>query len=596
MRSFLDPFPLLSTLRGYRREDFRADLLAGLTVALVEIPQSMAYAMIAGLPPVYGLYCSMVAAVFAAPFGSSRHITIGPTNGIALLVASRLSHLPEGMHPEEVLFSLTLLVGCIQIGFALLRVGSLVNYISHAVILGYTSGAGILIAINQVPNLLGIHSPRHPGFVSTLGNLAGGIRGTHVLSLSIGLATLILAVTLRRLSRRIPAMLVAIVAATLLTELLGGRGPGNDASPAVRTIRDIGAIPRRIPPPAFPPLRGPLFEDLFGSALAIAVLGVTEALSIARSIASKSGQALDPNQEFLGLGFGNVGAALFHGMPGGGSLTRSTVNYESGGQTRVSGVFCGVATAVLVLALAPLANRIPIPALAGILLFVAWKMVDFGGIRSALHSTRTDTAAFLVTFGATLSFPSRLDLAILAGVAFSILSFVRKASVLHVSEMGSTKTGQFREIDGSPEKTCPQISLLHLEGDLFFGAAYDLGDRLREIAGRKRPKVIILRTKRAQNIDLTTLGVLRQFSRAFRAQGGILMLCGVRPELKAMIDRMGLRDEIGEENVFVSREDIFASTQEAVQKAYRSLDYDVCRPCKARVFRECATFPGGDAC
>ncbi|MEK7270264.1 MAG: SulP family inorganic anion transporter, partial [Planctomycetota bacterium] len=526
-----------------------------------------------------------LSSIFASLFGSSNHVSAGPTNGIALLVAGAVAARPGGLAPEAMLFTLTFLVGAIQAGLGLLRAGAFVNYVSKPVLVGYMTAAGLLIGWNQIPNLLGIPSAAQPGFAGTFEQIRLHISGTNPAGLAVGLLALGVVIACRLVSRRWPGMLLALAAGGALTLLLG-------AGAGIRTVGGLQAIPQSLPPFAPPPLDPARIQPLLGIALAIAILGLTEAFSIARTIALKSGQALNPSQDFLGLGAANLASSFFHGMPGSGSLTRSMVCYESGGRTRLSGLFTGISTLILVVAFAPLANRIPIPALAGVLLFVAWTLFDVRELGAIFRSTPSDVATFLLTFGLAIAFPSQLDKAVLAGVALSVLSFVRQASSLNAREMGTSGAGQFREIEAR-EEGCPQISLLHVEGSLFFGAAYELDSLLRDLAARPGLRVIILRTKRIQNIDMDGLHVLRGFALAFRAKGGTFLLCGVRPELKVRLDRLGLTEAIGAQNVFLSGDDVFASTQEAIRRALELLGPHGCS-CTARASRECFR-AGGDA-
>ncbi|MEK7270002.1 MAG: SulP family inorganic anion transporter [Planctomycetota bacterium] len=580
-------FPLVGTLRDYRREDARADAVAGLTVALVAIPQSMAYAIIAQVPPAYGLYAFIVSSIVCALFNSSSFVSAGPSNAVSLLVASRLAARPDGTDPETMLFALTLLVGAIQVLLALIRAGALVNYISNAVIAAYMAGAGLLIVANQIPNLLGVLGPRSPGFAGTLRQVWEQIPNVRLESLALGAGTLAAWLVLKRLSPRLPSMLIAIALAAGATAILH-LDASSDARPAaVKLVRDVqGGVSGSLPTPRILPFTLSEAQDLSGAAFAIAILSLAQGLSVARAFAAKSGQPISPNREFAGLGLANAAAAFFQGIPGSGSLVRSAVSFESGARTRLVNVFAGLVTAVLILSLAPLANRIPTPALAGIVIGVGASMVDFHAIRSIFSSTRTDMLGYTATFACAITLPERLELSIFVGVAFSILAFIRQASSLHVTEMVASNSGQFREIGDEKQPTCAQISLLHIEGSLFFGAAFELSDRLREIAARKHPHVIILRVKRARHIDLTTLEVLRDFAHSYRARGGHLLLCGVAPELMAMLDRLGLSADLAPENIFPARDDIYASTQEAVRRARGLLATGSC-PCHGRFFADC---------
>src|SRR5262245_1335017 len=380
--------PALDSLRIYSWTAFRMDLVAGLTVAAVALPQAMAYAMIAGLPPQYGLYTAIIMTTVGALFDSSRQLINGPTNAISIAVLSALALVPGDQKiPAAIL--LAFLVGAAQTGITLFRLGDLTRYISQAVIVGFTLGAAVLLVFDQLKNLFGLQDMGAPSdhflvrFWRTL--FEGG--PINPWAAAIGLGTIALVLGLRwfndRFRLQVPDLLLAVVVMAFAVWL---GGLDQDARLGQGGI--IGDIPRALPGFALPEFDWVRMRDLAPSALAIALLGLLEALSMAKAIAAKTGQKLDTNQQCLSEGLANLSGSLFQCYPGSGSLTRSAINQQAGAVSQWSGVFSAAAIAVTVLLLAPLARYIPRAALAGILMVAAWQLIDRKQLVYHLRTTR----------------------------------------------------------------------------------------------------------------------------------------------------------------------------------------------------------------
>jgi SulP family sulfate permease len=429
MKHILQPFiPFVPWLRSYRVATARLDLVAALTVAVVAIPQSMAYALIAGLPARYGLYTSIVPTVVASLWGSSAQLITGPTNAISLVVFSSLSGMAEPFTDQyvQLAFTLALLVGAIQLTLGFARLGVLVNFVSHSVVIGFTAGAGMLIGVKQLKNLLFDPSyaaalPKAHSFIATLAQAFRHIHHTHLPTLTLGLLTVAVILGVKRVWPRrwgpAPGPLAAMLVCGAVVAL-GGSPPELLRTEVGEMVTDqwvaaglfgtqgatkvVGAIPQALPPLSLPTFDLGLFRTLFNAALAIALLGLLEAVSISKAIASQTRQRLDGNQEFIGQGFCNVTASLFSGYACSGSFTRSAVNHKAGAQTGMAGLFSGLVVAVTVLLLAKTAAYLPISALAGMLMVVAYGMVDHHALKLSLAATRSDRAAVVVTFLATI--------------------------------------------------------------------------------------------------------------------------------------------------------------------------------------------------
>ena len=384
-----------SLLRGYPIANLRPDLVAGLTVAVILLPQAIAYAMLAELPPQTGLYAAIVAAIVGALWGSSNHLQTGPTNALSLLLLSTLITVALPGSAEYVVIAavMAILVGAIQLTLGLLRLGVLVNFVSHSVIVGFAAGAGVLIALKQLRYLLGLEFSSH-GLAETLQGVVVHLPETHLPTLALGLGTMLLIVLLKQINPKLPGALIAMVLSAAAVAILGLDEEG---------VAVIGELPRTLPPVTdFSLVNMQTIAGLAPGALAIAAIGLVEAMSIARTISGQSHQRLDSNQEFAGQGLANIATGIFSGYPGSGSFTRSAVNFDAGARTRLASVFSGLFVLVALLALAPFAAYVPRAALAGVLILTAYSMIDRKGIARILRGARADAAIMVITFLATL--------------------------------------------------------------------------------------------------------------------------------------------------------------------------------------------------
>jgi SulP family sulfate permease len=561
----------------------RRDLIAALTVAAVAVPQDMAYAQIAGIPPQYGLYTGFVVTALAALFGSSAQLISGPTNAISLVVFSALATLnfgPDQSYPGsemvKAVWLLGFLVGTIQVFIALFRLGDLTRYVSESVLLGFMAGAGVLIILGQIPNLLGI-KPLGDGHLTVLQRLWLTLRegsGIDRPSALLGLGTLALLVPMRMLKQRLtvlfPDLLVALILASIAAPFLGWQPKGG-------TLDVEGGLPA----PVLPPLnRLDWLRPLSGSALAIAVLGLLEAVAVAKAIAGRTKQRLDFNRECLGQGLANLTGSFFQCMPGSGSLTRSNINYQAGAVSRWSGVMsaCVVAAVLLLLLFAPLAHRIPKPALAALLIITGYRLVDRRRLLYCLRATRYDAIIALSTAAAAMFIS--VELSILVGICVSFLLFVPRAARLQVTEMVVGPERVVRERHPN-DPTCGKLAIFALEGELFFGAAPLLAeffDLLRQRV-KQGARVLILRFKRTRNPDMVCLEMLQQFLEEMQDRKVPVLLCGIRPDFEQALRNLRFHHWLPQDCLF--REDVTmgSSTLKAVRRAYELLGDDLCATC-----------------
>lgn len=542
-------------LRRLRPADLGRDALAALATTFLAIPQGVAYAMIAGLPPVMGLYASVVPTIVGSLFRSSRHVVSGPTNAVSLLVGGAVGALAQdlGAAPAEVAISMALMVGLMQLGAGLLRLGSVVDYISTSVVLGYITGAGVLIGVGQLHNLTGTAGARGDVLTRVTAWLAG-LDALNPTALGMAVATALLVLALRPLGEKVPGELLALVAATAASLALG-------LGDRLAVVGDLAPVPASLPPLTMPTLVDP---GLALVALAATVLSLVESSSLARSIADKTGDRLDISVEFAGQGLSNIAAAFTGGYPVSGSLSRSALNHSAGAQTRLGGVLGGVFVAVALLVAGPLIERVPIAALAGLLMVVAARLVSVDRIRQAFRAGRADGLAFLATLAGT--WVLRLDHAIYLGVSISIVLFLQRARMLVVRELRVDPNGRLREFkpeDGPPD-AC--VRIVHVEGPLFFGAAGELRDALGEIAGDE-VQALVVRLKRTQGMDLTSATVFAAIAEGLAAQGRHLVLVGMRPDAMRVLERSGAAARIGPDNLFPTREGWFEAMDEGVRRA-----------------------------
>jgi SulP family sulfate permease len=551
----------------------RADLLAGITVAAISLPQSIAYALLAGVDPRFGLYSAIIFTAVAGLLGSSRHLVNGPTGAVSLVVFSALAFIdPEArLDAFEAMFLLTVMVGTVQIAIAVFKLGDLTRYISESVVTGFIAGAAVLTIVGQVANALGVKAlgTGHQHVLYRLWLTLMQSAAFNLKALTISAGSIALALLARRLVRRfrLPQldMFLVLVAVTAAAWLAGWTEHGGIVKPAVSLIE---AVPAGLPQAHIPVIHWRWALDMSGSAFSIGVLGLLEALAIAKAIAHKSRQTLDYNRQCLAEGVGNVVAGFFRCMPGSGSLSRTAINYQAGAQTRFSGVFTALVVAFVVVTLGPLTAYIPKAALAGLLMVAAARLIDFERIRYTVRGSGYD--AFLLIATAFAAVFIDIEFAILIGVILSVLFYLPRAGRLKATELVVSPERVVRErLAGDPPNQ--EVLIIDLEGELFFGAAPDLNRHLSNAAARAKQQCIgylVIRVKRVRNADVVALEELEKFLRDAAAAGLTVLLAGVRAELLQAIRRVGIARLLSADLIFPEDDEQFSATLRAIRKAH----------------------------
>lgn len=575
-------FPFLRWWPSVNAQTLRADLIAGLVGALIVIPQGVAFATLAGMPAEYGLYLAMVPAVVAALWGSSWHAVSGPTTAISLLVFATLAPLAAPGSPEYVSLALTLsfMAGAMMLALGLARFGGIVNFVSHTVVIGFTAGAGLLIAASQLRNFFGVDLPRGLSFLETIWAFIREAPEAKPFVVTVALVTLLTGLAARRWLQKVPYMVVALLAGSLfgyaLTVLLGAERTG---------IVSVGHVPSPLPPLSAPRLSLETMRELFGIAASVTVLGLAEAISIARALALRSGQRIDANQEFIGQGLSNIAASFFSGYPSSASLNRSGLNLEAGARTPLAAALSAPILIAVLFAVVPLIAFIPLAVMAAILFLVGWGLIDFAAIRRTVRTSRTETLVLAVTFTATLTMS--LEIAVLVGVLVSLVAYLYRTSHPVMRSLVPDPRHPERkmtEVEG-PLAECPQLKVLRIEGSIYFGAVNHVAthfDTLRAVSPDQ--KHLLLMAKSINFVDMSGADLLAHEAATRRASGGQLYFYSLRQPVKDMLERGGQLDQIGRDNVFVSKD-------EAISKVFARLDRSVCLRCSARIFLECQTLP-----
>lgn len=550
-------------------------MVAALTGAVIVLPQGVAFAIIAGLPPQYGLYTAIITPVIAALFGSSRHLVSGPTTAISLVVFSAISQHAEPGTPEFISLALTLtfLAGVYQLGFGLAQLGRLVNFVSHSVVVGFTAGAAILIVTSQMKNVLGIDIARGDSFLHTWMYIASKADGANGYVMAVADVTLALALALKYRFPRSPYMLLAMIMGSLLSLSLDGPAHG---------VVLIGEIPGHLPPMSMPDFSFATFRELASQALAVAVLGLIEAVSIRRSIAAKTHQRIDASQEFVGQGLSNIIGSFFSCYAGSGSFTRSGINHAAGAETPLAAILAAVFLAIILLSFAPLTAYLPIPAMGGIILLVAYRLVDVQHIRTILRVSRSESMVLFVTFFATLLL--ELEFAIYAGVLLSLVLYLNRTAhprMYSVIPCPDSTPRRFIPVGPTSTRRCPQLEILEINGAVFFGSVNAVARRLGNIYKADPLLVhVLIVADSIGAIDISGAEMLAEEAATLSERGGALYLSGLRLEDKMFLKRGGYLDIIGRHNVFLSK-------KAAIPAIYKRLDPDRCATCVRRIFTEC---------
>jgi SulP family sulfate permease len=579
-------FPFLRWRHRVTRETLRIDFIAALTGAIIVLPQGVAFAAIAGMPPEYGLYAAMIPAIIAALWGSSWHLVSGPTTAASIVLFASLSAMAIPGSPDYVKLALTLtfMVGLLELTMGLARLGTLVNFISHSVVIGFTAGAALLIAAKQIKNFFGVPIPRGLHFHEIFIEFGKNLDKVNGYVLGVSLVTLLVGILVKRFTRKIPYMIVAMLAgsavALILNQVFGQEGTG---------ITTVGALPAVLPPLSSPDFSLDTIKQLAPVALAATILALTEAVSIARAIGARANQRIDGNQEFIGQGLSNMVGSFFSAYVATGSFNRSGVNYEAGARTPMAAAIAGVLLMGIVLLVAPYADYLPNAAMAGILFLVAWGLIDFHHIAQIIKTSRSETAILAATFFGTLFL--ELEFAILLGVLLSLGFYLNRTSRPRIVSRVPNPADPKRTFvtDGTlPE--CPQFKIMRIDGSLFFGAVNHVEEAMHHVdALHPQQKHLMVVAKGINFVDIAGAEMVAKEAERRRKLGGGLYLYEVKDTVCGMLKGGGYIDAIGDENVFHSK------TVALNTIVTERLDPEICRTCTKRIFRECAQMPGPES-
>lgn len=570
-----DDISLLSfkkELEGYSWESLRSDAAAAFSVALLTVPQAMAYALLAGLPLTTGLFAAIYSSLIAALFGSSRHLIVGPSNAIAILVQAGTSDVLytyyrglEGIERDvvslQILTMLTLLVGLVQIMAAGAQLGRLTQFVSHSVVIGYIVGTALAVSVNQiytffgVPMMSGDHSIYAKGFY-----FITHLNEIHSPTAIVGFGSLILLILLKKISKRFPAAVITLALAAVAVHLLSHssfyefdiatEGTLESHWQEVSLIGHRGFFSELLPNLSFPYFDMALLNHLLPVAIAVALLSIMETTSVAKTIAGNSGQRLGVNQEIFSIGMGNFLSSFICAMPVSGSPSRSSLNYSLGARTRVSALLNIAIVSFILFSFNPLIMHVPLAALSALLLITAVSIVQPRQFFLCLKATNSDALVLMMTLLSCIFLS--LDIAFYIGIAISITLYLKKSAVPQLVEYDIDESGELHNLDYDRLHEHKVIRVIKVEGELFFGAADIFQTTLKSIAeDDTSTKVIILQLKNARDIDATSCLALLQLYNYLKSSGRHLVACGMTQSVWDVFSDSGLIEQVGKENLFM---------------------------------------------
>ncbi len=525
----------------------RADIIAGVTVALVLIPQGMAYAQLVGLPTYIGLYASFLVPIVAAIFGSSRQLQNGPVAIISLMTAAAL--VPLGLAPQQMIIYaavLALMAGLMQMVLGFLRLGVLVDFLSHPVVIGFTNAAAIVIASLQVGHLFGVSSPRGDHLIDSLITLVKTLPSqTHMPTLMMGLFTLAILIGVKKFLPKLPSMIVAMVLATLASWLLGFEAMGGKV---------VGFIPKGLPSFSVPNFEFKYIPQLVVPAILIALLSFVEAFSIAKAVASRTRQRISADQEMVGKGLANLTAGFMSGYPVSGSFSRTAVAFEAGAKTGFTAIVSGILVGLTLLFFTPVLAPLPIASLAAVIIMSVMSLLHPQAILRAWRVTKHDGIVAMTVFLTTLWFAPHLEKGIFIGVAMSLLFYIYYTMRPHFAEVSLFHDGSYRDAEIFGLHTSDTLAVFRYDGDLYFANAGYLEKRiLNTIADKPQLKVVILDLEAVAHIDATGEEMLSHLSERIRSAGIDFYVARAKFMVTDVLKHSGLYDKIGEDHFFNKR-------------------------------------------
>lgn len=556
--------PILSWLPSYGKTEFKGDLAAGLTVGIMLIPQGMAYAMIAGLPPIYGLYASLFPLVIYAIFGTSRQLAVGPVAMDSLLVAAGIGAVLVGM-PEtdpaylqtyiELAILLAFMVGIIQLILGVLRMGFLVNFLSHPVISGFTSAAALIIAFSQLPHLLGINIPRSSFVHEILIDIIRHISEISIPTLIMGLSAMGLLFFLKKWKKSFPAPLVAVILGILAVWLLG----------LEQQVSIIGTIPKGLASPGIPTMSWDRIQDLLPIAFTLALIGFMEAIAIGKAVRAKhKNYKIVPNQELIAIGLSNIVGSLFKGFPVTGGFSRTAVNDESGAKTGMASIISAGLILVTLLFLTPLFYFLPTAVLAAMIMLAILKLINWKEAVYLWKSKKDDFAMMIITFLATLSMG--IEEGILIGVALSLGMVIFRSSYPHIAVLGLVPgTTQYRNVNRFKQVVPPAgMLILRLDAQLYFANLNFFREKIDKMldAATEPIEQLIIHAGAINAVDSSAIHALEDLYEDCKKAGISLYFTGVKGPVRDVLEKCGFAQKIGEGYFFLSVHDAVVFIQD----------------------------------
>ena len=545
-------------------ETLKADVMAGVTVALVLVPQSMAYAQLAGLPPYYGLYASFLPPMVGAFFGSSRQLATGPVAVVSLLTAASLEPLAvagsEGFLAYAII--LAILVGLFQITLGLLKLGVVVDLLSHPVVVGFTNAGAIIIATSQLSKLFGVSVEKAAHHYETVYNtVQAAITSPHWPTVWMAVLAIAIMVGMKKFRPRWPNVLVAVAVTTVLAWLAGFKQAGGAV---------VGTIPEGLPKLVIPDFDWDTVTQLLASAVVISLIGFMEAIAIAKAMAARTRQRLDTNQELVGQGLSNLVSGLFSGYPVSGSFSRSAVNIEAGALTGFSSIVTGVVVGLTLLFLTPLLYYLPTATLGAVIIMAVIGLVKIEPVIHAWRAQPSDAVVSIITFVLTLYLAPHLEWGILTGVVLSLVVFVVRSMRPRVAEVSRLKDGTMRDITVHPLPVSPEIAVVRFDGSLYFGNAGYFESEILEVVARHGDalKYIILDAEGINQIDATGEGVLSHLVTRLRSNGIEIYVARMKKQFMDVIKRTHLTEKMGRGNFHARVDTALAHAWDELGDAY----------------------------
>lgn len=569
-------FPFITWFKGYRSASFRQDALAGFTVATMLIPQAMAYAMLAGMPPVYGLYAAAVTPFIASLWGSLRQLSTGPIAIMSLLVLTSLSPLAEPGSKEfiELAFLLSFMIGILYLGIGLLRLGEIMFFISNSAVKGFTSAAALIIIVTQLPNFLGLTVAREEYILSMLVTLTRALPSIQVLTFVIGLAAFAVIYAIKKYRPNFPAALIALT----LTSGLVAIFRLNDHGLAI-----VGAIPGGLPAFHLPIYNLTTISSLLGPAVVIALVSFAETYSVGKAISVQTGQRVNVDQEFIGQGLANLAGSFFQSFPVSGSFSRTAINFSVGARTGVSGVVSSLVVVLALLFFTPLFTHIPRAVLAAVVISAVLLLFHPLEVIALWRMNRDDGIVALTVF--ILALLTKPSYALLIGVIVSLLVYLWKT--MHPRIVRATKdpmSGMFVNGDEYGKPSCPQILQLRSDSEMYFGNTEYMVEHILEKVGEVRTplRFLLLDFRSVSFIDLTGTDGLRVINEEMKKRGIDLAVMRTRLPVKKVLQTSGFIKEL--------KPDYFMETGSgAIATLFRDIDHDYCHnTCPYELFFECA--------